>query len=123
MAQRDDPSFDADPATPAVAVRASISRRQFVVWLLVVTIAIATALLVREFAVQQFRVEGDSMVITLHDGDRVLVDKLSYRVLRAATRRRHRDAMWRVTGAARPNRQRQYRPHLTMLNTCGSAVC
>ena len=52
----------------------------------------------------------------------VLVPLLSRRSSEMASRAAW-DATWRVTGAARPNRQRQYRPHLTMLNTCGSAVC
>jgi signal peptidase I len=49
-------------------------------WTLVVLVAISSALLVRAFVVQQFAVEGESMLSTLHDGDRVLVNRLSYRL-------------------------------------------
>lgn len=49
-------------------------------WIVVVVIAVAAAMLVRTFVLQQFAVSGHSMVSTLHDGDRVLVNKLSYRL-------------------------------------------
>jgi signal peptidase I len=49
-------------------------------WLIVVAVAITSALLVRAFVVQQFAVEGQSMLSTLNDGDRVLVNRLSYRL-------------------------------------------
>ena len=49
-------------------------------WIIVVAIAVAAALLVRQFVLQQFAVSGHSMDTTLHDGDRVLVNKLSYRM-------------------------------------------
>lgn len=49
-------------------------------WLIVVAVAITSALLVRAYVVQQFAVEGESMMSTLHDGDRVLVNRLSYRL-------------------------------------------
>ena len=49
-------------------------------WLIVVAVAISSALLVRAYVVQQFAVEGESMMSTLHDGDRVLVNRLSYRL-------------------------------------------
>lgn len=49
-------------------------------WLIVVAVAVTSALIVRAFVVQQFAVEGDSMLSTLHDGDRVLVNRLSYRL-------------------------------------------
>ena len=43
-------------------------------------VAVSAALLVRAFVLQQFAVSGYSMINTLHDGDRVLVNKLSYRL-------------------------------------------
>ena len=49
-------------------------------WLIVVAVAITSALLVRAYVVQQFAVEGESMLSTLQDGDRVLVNRLSYRL-------------------------------------------
>ena len=47
-------------------------------WGLVVVIAIAAAVLMKLFVVQQFYVSGESMDYTLHNFDRVLVNKLSY---------------------------------------------
>jgi len=49
-------------------------------WGLVVGVALLAALLIRTFVVQQFQVSGTSMISTLHGGDRVLVNKLSYRL-------------------------------------------
>ena len=43
-----------------------------------VVIAVILALFVRTFVVQAFRIPSDSMVPTLVQGDRVLVNKLSY---------------------------------------------
>ncbi len=47
-------------------------------WFVVIFVAIGAALLVRAYVLQQFAVSGTSMYSTLHDGDRVLVNKLSY---------------------------------------------
>ncbi|WP_245302464.1 signal peptidase I [Symbiobacterium terraclitae] len=44
-----------------------------------VAVAVLIALLVRTFGVQLYRVDGDSMLPTLHHGDRLLVNKLVYR--------------------------------------------
>jgi signal peptidase I len=49
-------------------------------WIIVVAVAVTSAFIVRAFVVQQFAVEGESMLSTLHDGDRVLVNRLSYRL-------------------------------------------
>ena len=56
-------------------------------WLVVAAAAVAAAFLVRLFVVQQFAVDGESMLGTLHSGDRVMVNKLSY----AAHEPRHGD--------------------------------
>jgi len=45
-----------------------------------VVVAITAALLVRAYVVQQFAVQGESMQSTLQDGDRVLVNRVSYRL-------------------------------------------
>jgi signal peptidase I len=55
--------------TPATAV---------LEWLVVVGVALLSALVVQRFVVQQFVVDGHSMDTTLHNGDRVLVNKISY---------------------------------------------
>lgn len=44
-----------------------------------VALALLIALVVRTFVVEVYRVEGSSMLITLHDGERLLVNKFSYR--------------------------------------------
>ncbi len=54
------------------------STRNAVEWLVVIIGAVLVALLIKTFVVQAFRIPSDSMVPTLTDGDRVLVNKLSY---------------------------------------------
>lgn len=60
------------------------TRRQriagFLEWVVVIAVAVGAAFLVKEYVVQQFQVAGNSMKETLHDTDRVLVNKLSYRL-------------------------------------------
>ncbi len=55
-------------------------RSGLVEWIVVVAVAISSALLVRAYVLQQFAVEGTSMLTSLHPSDRVLVNKLSYRL-------------------------------------------
>lgn len=43
-------------------------------------IAVALALLIRGFVVESFLVHGSSMEPTLHHGDRLLVNKIAYRI-------------------------------------------
>ena len=72
---------EADEATqPAPAPRRRKKGNVWVEWFIVVGVAISAALLVRAYVLQQFAVEGSSMTNTLHSGDRVLVNKLSYRL-------------------------------------------
>lgn len=74
-----DPTIDPDDG----AADQKPSKRKInplVEWLIVIGVALASALLVRAYLLQQFAVEGESMVSTLHDGDRVLVNRLSYRL-------------------------------------------
>jgi signal peptidase I len=49
-------------------------------WVLIVVVALGAALLVRTFVFQQFYISGPSMLTTLEQNDRVLVNKLSYRL-------------------------------------------
>jgi signal peptidase I len=49
-------------------------------WIVVVGIALFVAVLVRTFVLAHFVVDGQSMLSTLHTGDRVFVNKLSYRL-------------------------------------------
>jgi len=54
--------------------------RAFVDWIVVVAVALTVAFLVRGFLLAHFVVDGSSMDSTLATGDRVFVNKLSYRL-------------------------------------------
>ena len=80
-------TFEAPPAvaeTPSVAEADTAPtptrrrRRPGLDLLVIAVVAIGVALLLRTFVVQQFAVDGQSMMGTLHSGDRVIVNKLSY---------------------------------------------
>ncbi len=49
-------------------------------WLVVILVALGAALLVRMFVLQQYYISGPSMESTLFQDNRVLVNKLSYRL-------------------------------------------
>ena len=49
-------------------------------WVVVVSVALGIALLVRGFLLQQFYISGPSMESTMFQDNRVLVNKLSYRL-------------------------------------------
>jgi signal peptidase I len=49
-------------------------------WVLVVVIAISAAFLIRTFLFQQYYIDGPSMQTTLKPKDRVLVNKMSYKL-------------------------------------------
>jgi signal peptidase I len=55
-------------------------RRALLDWVIVIGVALLVAFLVRTFVLAHFVVDGTSMATTLHDGDRVFVNKLSYRL-------------------------------------------
>jgi signal peptidase I len=65
---------------PATVDPAARRRRAFVDWVIVIGVALLVAFLVRTFVLAHFVVDGTSMATTLHDGDRVFVNKLSYRL-------------------------------------------
>ena len=69
-----------DRATPEPEPEPRRRLNAWLEWLIVVVVAVTAALGVRAFVLQQFAVSGHSMDTTLHDGDRVLVNKLSYRL-------------------------------------------
>ncbi|MGQ0824379.1 MAG: signal peptidase I [Actinomycetota bacterium] len=54
--------------------------RQVVEWLILIASALAIALLIKAFLFQAFYIPSDSMVPTLQKNDRVLVNKLSYKM-------------------------------------------
>jgi len=55
-------------------------RRQGLEWVVLVGASLAVALLVRAFLIQAFYIPSESMVPTLKKDDRVLVNKLSYKL-------------------------------------------
>ena len=70
------------PGIPSTGRRASLppAARAFIDWVVVVGVALFVAIMVRTFLLAHFVVEGESMLSTLHSGDRVFVNKLSYRL-------------------------------------------
>lgn len=95
-----EPVDPADPGDSTDEVNPPAKKRKmnpFLEWFIVVAVAITSALLVRAYVVQQFAVEGESMMSTLHDGDRVLVNRLSYRL--HDPRRGDLDVLKRFAGA------------------------
>jgi signal peptidase I len=69
----------AEEPTPEID-QAARRRRALFDWIVVIGIALLVAFLVRTFVLAHFVVDGTSMSTTLHDGDRVFVNKLSYRL-------------------------------------------
>lgn len=67
-----------DPPTPHSGW--SKGARAVFDWALVVVIALVVAVVVRTFVLAHFVVDGSSMASTLTSGDRVFVNKLSYRL-------------------------------------------
>jgi signal peptidase I len=74
-----------DPAASGAKVPSPVRRRRqrsstrnAIEWLVIIIGAVVVALVIKTFVVQAFRIPSDSMVPTLQDGDRVLVNKLSY---------------------------------------------
>jgi signal peptidase I len=91
----DEPADPSDPADAAAADgtddvdgavaapsrrRLSKGTRAVVDWVVVVGVALLVAILVRTFLLAHFVVDGTSMYSTLDTGDRVFVNKLSYRL-------------------------------------------
>jgi signal peptidase I len=70
------------PGTSPPARRPTLppAARAFLDWVVVVGVALFVAIMVRTFLLAHFVVEGESMLSTLHTGDRVFVNKLSYRL-------------------------------------------
>ena len=76
----------ADDAETGEAIRADLSEKQrsqmraVWEWIFVVVIAIGAAMLIRLFLFQQYYIDGPSMQTTLMPQDRVLVNKMSYKL-------------------------------------------
>jgi signal peptidase I len=67
------------PESEPVA-RAKRGTRQVIEWMLLIAAALALALLIKAFLFQAFYIPSESMVPTLNKNDRVLVNKLSYKL-------------------------------------------
>jgi signal peptidase I len=70
----EDDDVTAENETPARRHRVLLD------WAVVIVVALLVAFLVRTFVLAHFVVDGTSMFSTLHDDDRVFVNKLSYRL-------------------------------------------
>lgn len=68
----------ADDVLPGDRARSSL--RNGVEWVVIIGAALLAALLIKTFLLQAFYIPSPSMVPTLHVDDRVLVNKLSYRL-------------------------------------------
>lgn len=103
---QDDDGPGDDDATPTTLAKRRA--RGLIDWIVVIGIALLVAFLVRTFVLAHFVVDGHSMDYTLHDSDRVFVNKLSYRlhdpnrgdvvVLHQFTGASERDLIKRVIG-------------------------
>ena len=82
----DSASVEADDAATGEAVRSDLSQKQrsqmraIWEWVFVVVVAISAAMLIRVFLFQQYYIDGPSMQTTLMPQDRVLVNKMSYKL-------------------------------------------
>jgi signal peptidase I len=68
------------PAPPSGKTPSKAGWLTFVEWAILVISALAIALLIKTFLFQAFYIPSESMVPTLEKNDRVLVNKLSYRM-------------------------------------------
>jgi signal peptidase I len=99
---------DDAPGAAPVADKSPSGARAFFDWVVVIAVALLVAFVVRTFVLAHFVVEGSSMYSTLETGDRVFVNKLSYRlhdpnrgdvvVLHQITGASERDLIKRVIG-------------------------
>ena len=71
---------DDEPAEETEESAAARRRKAIFDWVVVIGVALLVAFLVRTFVLAHFVVDGVSMSTTLHDDDRVFVNKLSYRL-------------------------------------------
>ena len=69
-----------DAPLPPAATVTGYKTRTLLEWIAVFSGALLAALLIKTFLLQAFVIPSESMVSTLEIGDRVLVNKLSYRV-------------------------------------------
>ena len=76
----DAPGAPGDGAGRSRSARRNAARKQAIEWTVLLGTALVIALLIRTFLVQPFYIPTESMYPTLKKNDRVLVNKLSYRM-------------------------------------------
>jgi signal peptidase I len=70
-----------DPTLPGVVpAKRSSPWHTLREWIIVIAVALGVALVIRTYVVAPFYIPSDSMFDTLHTDDRILVNKLSYRL-------------------------------------------
>jgi signal peptidase I len=74
------PPDDAEPEAPEATKPPRSTTRSVVEWIAVIGGALVVALVIKTFLIQAFYIPSGSMEPTLDIGDRVLVNKLSYRL-------------------------------------------
>lgn len=73
-------AIDAPIGDPPEESRGTAALRSSVEWLAVIVVALSAALLIKAYVFQAFEIPSGSMQTTVNIGDRILVNKLSYRV-------------------------------------------
>jgi signal peptidase I len=74
------PETDQPDRATRLRMRRQSGRRKVIEWVLLIGVALVVALIVKAFLFQAFYIPSDSMVPTLKKDDRVLVNKLSYKL-------------------------------------------
>jgi signal peptidase I len=80
--QLDDEAIDSfvNKTEATIQRRIFIKLRAFLEWFSVIGVALTFAIVIRVFLVQQFYISGPSMETTMFSDNRVLVNKLAYRI-------------------------------------------
>jgi signal peptidase I len=74
------PAETSPPESEPAQERPKRSTRQIIEWTILIVAALVLALLIKAFLFQAFYIPSESMVPTLNKNDRVLVNKLSYKL-------------------------------------------
>ncbi|MDR0897171.1 MAG: signal peptidase I [Oscillospiraceae bacterium] len=72
------PAAEAETAEAQGEVKKKTLGREIFEWVMVVVVAVAAALLIRTFIFEPVRVDGESMINTLQDGEYMIVTKYDY---------------------------------------------